>query len=183
MPSAVFEPTSQQTRDANLCLSPHGQRDGRGKVYYTLFHNISLLICYYRTYRQNYTGPQQNYSVVLYWCETWPLTLSEEHSWKYAWRGSSGEYLNLWRTENRILPKKSDDKKPILWLTMKTRHSSEASETDYPAAWHHIPQEESCEQRLHANLKSRRSFVLLYASPTHYCGDQIKETFSSHEED
>jgi len=64
-----------------------------------------------------------------------------------------------------------------------TRHSSEESETDYPAAWRHIPEERSCEPHLHANLKSRRSFVVLYASSVCYYGDQIKEPFIAHEED
>jgi len=68
-------------------------------------------------------------------------------------------------------------------LTMTIRQSSEETETDYPAAWRHIPEERRCEPHLHANLKSRRSFVILYASPIHYCGDQIKEPFSAREED
>jgi len=68
-------------------------------------------------------------------------------------------------------------------LTMTERYSSEESKTDNPAAWCHIPEEKCCEPYLHANLKSRRSFVVLYASPIHYYGDQIKEPFSAHEED
>jgi len=46
MPSVVFEHASQQTSGADLLLSPHGQRDRRGKAYCTLLHSI-FLICYY----------------------------------------------------------------------------------------------------------------------------------------